>query len=146
MTINKGLMSSNTDQWATPQNLFDEINKEFDFTLDACASKWNYKHQNYFDKGINALEQNWIGTVWMNPPYGREIGKWMQKAYQEAKNGATVVCLVPARTDTKWWHEYAVKGEIRFIKGRIKFTNPFNNATNSAPFPSAIVIFQNLKG
>ena len=77
----------------------------------------------------------------MNPPYGREIGKWMKKAYQESKKGIIVVCLIPSRTDTKWWHEYAMKGEIRFIKGRLYFTDQ-HGKTGTAPFPSAIVIFK----
>lgn len=143
MTINTGLMTSNTYQWATPPELFAELDREFRFTLDACASKWNYKVDNYFDEETNALEQEWTGTVWMNPPYGRVINQWMHKAYESALSGATVVCLVPARTDTNWWHDYAIKGEVRFIKGRIKFISEDGSAMNSAPFPSAIVIFYN---
>ena len=73
----------------------------------------------------------------MNPPYGREIGAWMKKAYESSLQGAMVVCLVPARTDTKWWHDYAIKGEIEFIRGRLKF----GKSKNSAPFPSAVVVF-----
>ena len=140
--ITEGLMSSNTDQWATPKELFDELNDEFEFTLDACASAWNFKHENYFDESQNGLKQEWTGTVWMNPPYGREIGTWMRKAYESALNGATVVCLVPARTDTKWFHEYAFKGEVRFLKGRVKFVSHDSNESKPAPFPSAIVIFR----
>lgn len=139
-------MSSNTDQWATPPELFAELNAEFGFTLDSCASEWNYKVSNYFSIADNALEQDWNGVVWMNPPYGREIGKWMRKAYESARGGATVVCLIPARTDTRWWHDYATKGEVRFIKGRIKFHNNNGEPLNSAPFPSAIVIFRALDG
>ena len=146
MAINNGLMTSKTDQWATPPKLFAELDKEFKFTLDACASKWNYKVNNYFNEEIDALKQEWTGTVWMNPPYGRTIGCWMRKAYESALNGATVVCLVPARTDTRWWHDYAIKGEVRFIKGRIKFVEQNGNTANSAPFPSAIVIFKALDG
>ena len=75
----------------------------------------------------------------MNPPYGREIGTWMGKAYNSArKNGATVVCLVPARTDTKWWHTYGVRGEITYLKGRLKF----GDGKNAAPFPSAVIVFR----
>ena len=141
--INNGLMTSLTENWATPPALFEELNKEFNFTLDACASADNYKVANYFDKETNALEQDWRGVVWMNPPYGRTIGTWMKKAYEAARGGATVVCLVPARTDTNWWWNYAMKGEIRFIKGRIKFIDSNGNGTQPAPFPSAIVIFRN---
>jgi phage N-6-adenine-methyltransferase len=141
--ITTGLMSSLTDQWATPQALFDELDKEFGFTLDACASDWNHKVANYYDEAQDALVQSWTGVVWMNPPYGRTIKAWMQKAYESwLGGGATVVCLVPARTDTAWWHDYAAKGEVRFIRGRIKFVDQTGNATNSAPFPSAIVVYR----
>lgn len=140
--INSGLMSSLTDQWATPQDFFDKLNDEFGFTLDACASEWNHKVDVYFDEQQNALVQKWQGIVWMNPPYGRTIKHWMKKAYESAQEGATVVCLIPARTDTAWWHDYAAKGEVRFIRGRIKFVDGSGDATNSAPFPSAVVIFK----
>ena len=80
----------------------------------------------------------WRGVCWMNPPYGRTIGNWMKKAYESSLEGATVVCLVPARTDTGWWHNYAMKGDIEFIKGRLKF----GGSKNSAPFPSAVVVFK----
>lgn len=122
--------------------MFDYINAEFGFTLDACASEHNFKVDNYFTKEDNSLVQDWEGIVWMNPPYGRTIGEWMKKAFDESQKGATVVCLVPARTDTAWWHDYAMKGEIRFIRGRVKFQQPGKSGNNSAPFPSAIVIFR----
>jgi len=80
----------------------------------------------------------WDGVCWMNPPYGRTIGKWMRKAYESSLTGSTVVCLVPARTDTAWWHDYAIKGEVRFLRGRLKF----GGSANSAPFPNAVVIFR----
>ena len=127
--------SSKSDLWETPQDLFDDLNDEFIFTTDVCANKENAKVMNYFSKEKDGLQQNWLGCCWMNPPYGREIGKWMKKAYESS---ATVVCLVPARTDTAWWHDYAMKGDIRFIRGRLKF----GNSKNNAPFPSAIVIFR----
>ena len=131
--------SSETDDWATPQWLFDELNREFDFSLDPCSDGINNKCERFFTKRENGLKQNWNGeTVFMNPPYGSAIAKWMKKAYLESCKGATVVCLVPSRTDTAWWHEYAMQGEIRFLRGRIKF----GNATHNAPFPSAIVIFR----
>lgn len=130
--------SSKTDQWATPQWFFDKYNNIFNFTLDVCADEFNKKCDRYYTKEQDGLSQEWDGMCWMNPPYGREIIKWMQKAYESSLTGATVVCLVPSRTDTKWWHEYAIKGEIEFIKGRLKF----GNVKNSAPFPSAIVVFK----
>lgn len=138
VSINKGLFTSNTDLWSTPQKVFDELNKEFSFTLDPCATKDNAKCSKFYTTEEDGLKQSWGGVVFMNPPYGREIGKWMQKAYHESQQGAIVVCLVPSRTDTKWWHDYAMMGDIRFIKGRLKF----GKSKNSAPFPSAIVIFK----
>ena len=130
--------SSKTDEWATPQWLFDELNKEFGFTLDVCALPNNAKCEKYYTPDLDGIKQSWVNnTCWMNPPYGREISKWVQKAYEESKQ-STVVCLLPARTDTRWWHEYCMKGEIRFLRGRLKF----GQAKNSAPFPSAVVIFR----
>ena len=130
--------SSNTDLWSTPQEFFDELNREFNFSLDVCATPDNAKCEKYFTKEDDGLAQEWHGTVFMNPPYGREIYAWMEKASQSAKAGATVVCLVPARTDTKWWHEFAMPHEIRFIRGRLKF----GDSKNSAPFPSAVVVIK----
>jgi phage N-6-adenine-methyltransferase len=130
--------SSATDLWATPQGFFDSLNTRFKFTLDVCASPENAKCARYFTKEDDGLAQTWEGVCWMNPPYGRTIGQWMRKAYESSLAGATVVCLVPARTDTCWWHDYAMKGEIQFIQGRLKF----GDAKNSAPFPSAVVLFQ----
>lgn len=130
--------SSKTDDWPTPQSFFAELDQEFAFTLDPCSSHENAKCETYFTKEDDGLSKSWLGhAVFMNPPYGREIGKWMKKAYESAKEGAKVVCLVPARTDTAWWHEYAMKGEIRFVRGRLKF----GGHQNSAPFPSAVVVF-----
>lgn len=131
--------SSKTDNWATPKDFFDKLNDEFGFTLDVCASAQNAKCDRYFTQANDGLAQNWGSEVcWMNPPYGREIGNWMKKAYESSQAGATVVCLVPSRTDTRWWHEWAMKGEVRFIKGRLKF----GGSNNSAPFPSAVVVFR----
>jgi phage N-6-adenine-methyltransferase len=128
--------SSATDLWSTPQSFFDALNTEFNFTTDVCATEQNAKCCDYFSPQIDGLTQTWSGTCWMNPPYGRTIGKWMKKAYESAQAGATVVCLVPARTDTAWWHNYAAKGEIRSVRGRLKF----GDACSAAPFPSAVVI------
>lgn len=130
--------SSATDLWATPQAFYDALHSEFGFTLDVSATADNAKCRDYFTVEQDGLSQDWSGVCWMNPPYGREICAWMRKAYESAQAGATVVCLVPARTDTAWWHDYAKRGEIRFIRGRLKF----GNAQNSAPFPSAVVIFR----
>jgi phage N-6-adenine-methyltransferase len=135
--INDGLFTSNTDLWETPNHFFNKLNKEFNFNLDVCANYDNRKCEKYYDKEMNGLIQQWVGICWMNPPYGREIKKWVEKAYKESLYGNTIVCLLPARTDTKWFHDYCVNGEIRFVKGRLKF----GDSKNSAPFPSMVVIF-----
>ena len=129
--------SSATDLWATPQDFFDKQNVIYGFTLDVCATADNAKCARYFTETDDGLTQPWQGVCWMNPPYGRTIGHWMRKAYESSLTGATVVCLVPSRTDTRWWHDYAMKGQIEFIRGRLKF----GNAANSAPFPSALIVF-----
>ena len=140
--MNTDLMfSSKTDMWATPQEFFDKLNQQFNFTLDVCAISENAKCERFFTPEINGLKQEWAGVCWCNPPYGREIGKWVEKAYIASTRGATVVMLIPARTDTKWFHEYIYKKEnveIRFVKGRLKF----GGAKNAAPFPSMVVIFK----
>lgn len=133
---------SNSSEWSTPQWLFDRYNDVYKFNLDVCATPENAKCNKYYTKDDNGLIQSWHGNCWMNPPYGREITKWVEKAYIESlNNGVLVICLLPARTDTKWFHEYCTRGNINFLKGRLKF----GNATNSAPFPSMIVQFDNLK-
>lgn len=133
---NAVMFSSKTDMWETPKDFFDELDKEFHFTCDVCAIKENAKCAKYYTPEQDGLKQEWDGICWMNPPYGKTIGKWVKKA---AKSKATVVCLLPARTDTKWFHEYIYgKAEIRFVKGRIKF----GNSKNIAPFPSMVVIFR----
>ena len=139
--MNTDLMFSSDDMtWETPQNLFNKLNDEFHFTLDVCALPQTAKCKEYYTPEIDGLKQEWEGICWMNPPYGRQIGIWLKKAYEESLKGITVVCLIPSRTDTKYWHDYCMKSsEIRFVKGRLKF----GNSTNSAPFPSAIVIFNN---
>lgn len=137
MGINAGMMSSNTDMWETPRDFFEKLNKEFNFEIDVCATAEDAKCTRYFSPQEDGLSQNWEGVCWMNPPYGRAIGNRVKKAYESSLNGATVVCLLPSRTDTKWWHDYCMKGEIRLVKGRLKF----GDSKNSAPFPSAVVIF-----
>lgn len=119
--INKALFSSQKEEWETPQDLFDKLNEEFHFDLDVCALPENAKCKNYYTPEIDGLKQTWKGVCWCNPPYGRKIGEWVKKA---AESTATVVMLLPARTDTKWFHEYiygATNADIRFIKGRLKF-------------------------
>lgn len=138
--MNEGMYSSNTDEWGTPQKLFDELNERFEFDVDVCANAENAKCRRYFSKEEDGLKQDWtqFKTCWMNPPYGRQIGSWIEKAYETSLYGTTVVCLLPSRTDTRWFHDYCVKGEITFIKGRLKF----NDGKVPAPFPSMIVIFK----
>ena len=134
----KLMFSSQTDQWATPQDFFDELNEEFRFTLDPCADETNHKCKKYFTKETDGLKQSWEGErVFCNPPYGKEIKRWVKKAAES--NAEIVVMLIPARTDTSYFHEYIYKkAEIRFIKGRLKF----GESKNSAPFPSMLVIFK----
>jgi site-specific DNA-methyltransferase (adenine-specific) len=140
--MNTALMfSSETDLWATPQNFFDELDKEFHFTLDPCATPENAKCKKYYTVKEDGLKQDWQGeTVFCNPPYGKAIKDWVKKCYEESrKPNTTVVMLIPARTDTTYFHEYIYKKakEIRFVKGRLKF----GCSKNSAPFPSMVVIF-----
>lgn len=137
----KGVFSSQTDEWETPQSLFDELNTEFHFDLDPCATDENHKCAEYYTKADDGLAKNWEGrSVYCNPPYGRQIGKWVRKAYEEAqKPGTTVVLLIPARTDTKWFHDYIYgKTEIRFIRGRVCF----GDSKHGAPFPSMVVVWR----
>jgi phage N-6-adenine-methyltransferase len=141
--LSPALYSSQKMDWETPQGLFDRLNAEFHFEWDVCASKENAKCACFFTEKDNGLSKSWKNkTCWMNPPYGWEIGLWMAKAYQESREGATVVCLVPSRTDTVWWHDYAMKGEYRLLRGRLKFVKPDGTSKDAAPFPSAIVIFR----
>lgn len=138
--INKALFTSNTPEWATPQNFYDQLHKEFNFTLDPCATKENAKCKRYFTQSDDGLSKSWDSqTVFCNPPYGRVLKDWVKKA-SDARGGV-VVLLVPARTDTRYFHDYIYqkKGvEIRFLKGRLKF----GDGTGSAPFPSMVVIFR----
>ena len=134
------MFSSQTDNWSTPKYFFDLLNSEFCFSLDACASVSNAKCNKFYTKEQDGLKHSWAGeVVFCNPPYGRDIGKWVRKGYEESLNGALVVMLLPARTDTRWFHEYIYHKakEIRFIKGRLKF----GNSANSAPFPSMVVVY-----
>lgn len=129
------MFSSKTDLWETPHDLFDKLNSVFHFETDVCALPENAKCDLYYTPDIDGLKQDWHGVCWCNPPYGGEIGKWVEKA---AKSFATVVMLLPARTDTKWFHDWVLPyGKIEFCKGRLKF----GGCKNSAPFPSMIVVF-----
>lgn len=136
------MFSSKTDLWETPQEFFNEMNKEFDFTTDVCAIPENAKCDCYFTPQVDGLKIAWTGRCWCNPPYGREIGKWVKKASDEVTRGIPLcVMLLPARTDTKWFHDYIYNKsnvEIRFLKGRLKF----GGAKNAAPFPSMLVVFR----
>jgi phage N-6-adenine-methyltransferase len=142
-TSQKILFSSQSDEWETPQALYDKIDFIYNFTLDVCATAENKKCARYFDRKTDGLAQSWSGErCWMNPPYGRKIGEWMRKAYEESLTGALVVCLVPARTDTAWWHNYVQGTEVTFLRGRLKFQQNGKDGKSSAPFPSAIVVFK----
>jgi phage N-6-adenine-methyltransferase len=139
MTIARVLFSSGKPEWETPPKLFARLHREFSFTLDVCATRRNRKCRAYFTPQQDGLHQRWTGVCWMNPPYGRAIRAWIRKAREESVRGATVVCLVPARTDTGWWQDDAMKAqEIRLLRGRVTFVG----ARASAPFPSALVIFR----
>jgi phage N-6-adenine-methyltransferase len=133
------MFSSKTDLWSTPQDLFDELDAEFHFDLDVCALPENAKCERYYTPEQDGLAQEWTGTCWCNPPYGRQIGKWVKKA---SECGETVVMLVPARTDTKWFHDYIYgKAEIRFLRGRLHFVSA-GGVMDAAPFPSMVVVFR----
>jgi site-specific DNA-methyltransferase (adenine-specific) len=132
--------SSDKHDWETPQEFFDALNTEFHFTLDAAASAENAKCEKFYTYRENGLAQSWAGRVWINPPYGSDISRWIQKAATEPSE--VTVMLIPARTDTKAWHNFIFNNaEIRFVKGRLKF----GNAEANAPFPSAVVIFRTLR-
>lgn len=138
MPINDGMMSSKTPEWATPQAFFDNLDKEFHFTLDVCATPENAKCKRYFTKEQDGLAQEWDGVVWMNPPYGKEIRKWVEKCVNYS--GASVM-LLPARVDTLWFHDLIYnnpRAEVRFIKGRLRF----NDSKIAAPFPSMVVVMK----
>lgn len=145
--VNKVLFSSDSDEWSTPDSLYNQLDTEFDFTLDPCATPENAKCKKFFTKEDNGLEKPWKWeTVFVNPPYS-QIAKWVEKCYYESREGATVVLLIPSRTDTRYFHDYIWDlernrprdgVETRFLKGRLKF----GGAKNSAPFPSVVVVFR----
>ena len=154
--VDKALFSTGNQEHETPQDLYDQLHREFGFDLDPASTEANHKAVNYFTKEDDGLSKDWTvfgngymgGRVYCNPPYGREIGKWVAKARQEVESGNAriVVMLLPARTDTRWFHDYIwdLKNhkpqsgvEIRFLKGRLQF----QRTKSSAPFPSMIIIF-----
>lgn len=139
--INEGLFTSNTNEWATPLAFFDALDKEFHFDLDPCATDENHKCPRYFTREQNGLAQDWGGArVFCNPPYGRQIGEWVKKCAEESSKPDTLcVMLIPARTDTAYFHDYIYHKarEIRFIRGRLHF----NESKAGAPFPSMVVVF-----
>lgn len=141
----KVLFSSKSMEWATPRDFFRKVDKQFGFDLDPCAQSHNAVCSKYFTADDDGLIQDWKGsTAFVNPPYGRGIKHWVKKAYEEGcKDDTTVVMLIPARTDTRYWHDYVMKAdEIRLIKGRLKF----GGGNNSAPFPSALIVFRTDRG
>lgn len=141
MTIASALYSSRSEEWPTPRDFFDLLDGEFDFTLDPCATSRNAKCKAYFTKKDNGLAQNWGNhRVFCNPPYGREMAKWAHKCFDASLDGAMVVMLAHARTDTRWFHDwvYNKAREIRFIRGRLKF----GDAKFAAPFPSLVAVYE----
>lgn len=138
------LFSSKTDLWETPQEFFDDLDREFGFTLDPCADEQNHKCQKYYTAEQDGLKQNWRGErVFCNPPYGRSVSKWVRKCFDEVYRGECqiAVMLLGARTDTTWFHDYIYhKAEVRFVKGRLSF----GNGKERAPFPSMVVIFRGI--
>ena len=142
--MNDALLSSAKMDYCTPKDFFDRLDEEFHFVLDAAATERSAKCQAFYTPETDGLKSSWSeagGPVFCNPPYGRQLGKWVQKAYEESKTGTTIVLLIPARTDTAYFHDYIYlkpNVEVRFIRGRLKF----GDGKNSAPFPSMIVIFR----
>lgn len=142
--MNSVLLSSKKMDWCTPQDFFNELNAEFHFVLDAAATDKTAKCKHYYTPETDGLAHSWDfgGAVFCNPPYGKEIGKWVKKAFEEAKKGITIVLLIPSRTDTTYFHDYIYgKAEIRFIRGRLRFTDDDGNPAGPAPFPSMVVIY-----
>ena len=136
--------SEKSIEWGTPPEIFEPLNKEFGFTMDVCATSENAKCKKYISKEENALQQYWTGVCWMNPPFGRYVKNWIEKAKEEAEAGrATTVCLIPAKTNTNWWHEMIINNaEVRFVRGRIKFIQNGKQSTQALPWPMAIIIFR----
>lgn len=139
MALQKAMVSSKSNEWATPQDLFDKLNAEFSFQLDVAATKENKKCDKFYSLEDSGLGHDWEDSNWMNPPYGGHTGDWIQKAYEQSLLGKTTVCLIVSSTDRSYWHEYIFPyaSQIRYIRGRLHF----NNSKSSAPFASAIIVF-----
>lgn len=145
--MNEALLSSKNLSWCTPADFFAELDREFHFDLDPAATDKSAKCARYFTPADDGLKMDWGGSrVFCNPPYGRQIGDWVQKGYEESqKPGTLVVMLIPSRTDTSYFHDYILHGkadEIRFLRGRLKFTDEDGNAKDAAPFPSAVIVWR----
>lgn len=137
--FDKNRFATCKEDWETPPALFQALHKEFQFTCDVAADNRNAKVPNFINQEQDALSVPWHGTCWLNPPYGRQLKLWVEKAYRESINGATIVMLIPSRTNTNWWHDFCMRAsEIRFIKGRPKFVG----AKHGLPQPLAIIIFK----
>jgi len=133
------MFSSATGEWSTPQDFFDRLNEEFHFTLDPCATKLNAKCRRFFTKKDDGLTKKWTGRVFVNPPYGRAMTAWLKKAVAEKSNGVTTVALIPARTNTGWWHDIIQpNSDVEFVRGRPKF----GWAKHGLPQPLALAIFR----
>lgn len=143
-TINSGMFTSDADDWTTPDDFYAVLDAEFGFTLDPCCYAHTAKCARFFTKEEDGLRQDWTGAVFMNPPYGRAIGKWIAKAYEAAQTTAdVVVALIPARTCSRYWHDYCMKAaEIRFVKGRLRFGCQSTDRHDNAPFPNAVIVFR----
>lgn len=150
--LNDSLFSSKKEDWCTPADFFKKLDDEFHFTLDPAATEKSAKCKKFYTPEDDGLSKSWAGeTVFCNPPYGRDISKWVQKGYEESLNPDTVVVmLIPSRTDTSYWHDYIFNkaSDIRFIRGRLTFTDEDGNPNtdgkghvNSAPFPSAVIVY-----
>lgn len=145
--MNKALLSSKDMSWCTPSDFFEKLDREFHFDLDAAATAKSAKCADYYTPEDDALSKDWGGRrVFCNPPYGRHLHEWVRKAYEESrKPGTLVVMLIPARTDTSYYHEYIFYGkasDVRFLRGRLKFTDEDGNARDAAPFPSAVIVWR----
>lgn len=144
MSLQKAMVSSKSNEWSTPQDFFDQLNQEFHFSLDPCATHENKKCSTYYTKEDDGLTKDWRGhTVFVNPPYGGHTREWLEKAYSESLNGNIIVCLIVSSTDRSYWHDliFPFASEIRFIRGRLKF----GGVKSSAPFASAIIVFDKNK-
>lgn len=136
--VNQTWFNRSKVDYETPSEIFDPLHTEFGFTLDVCATPSNAKCERYFTAEVDGLNQRWDGVCWMNPPFGKAMKAWVKKAFEEWKKGATVVCLLPARTNTAWWHDWVMQGEVRFIRGEVKFAG----FDRGLWMPMAIVVFK----